>query len=86
MTEMLCGLIGLLLGAGICALGSLLTRTEPQEKTGVTPAPGAVKEEEAEAESERVRLAREQHRALQTLLNYSAEVAYGQKDLREDRL
>ena len=75
MTEFVCGLIGLLLGAALFALGSL-----------ARPAKGG-REERSEAdadEAERLRQIEADQRAFRTLMGYNADVAYGAERMRGD--
>ena len=79
MTEFVCGLIGLLLGAALFALGSFSfrgrERGDPPQKAA---APGP-------DEAERLRQIEADQRAFRALMGYNADVAYGSERLtRED--
>ena len=72
MKELIGGLIGLLLGAALFALGSLAQRTE---------APAAAPDPD---EAERLRQIEADQRAFRALMGYNADVAYGTERMRED--
>ena len=76
MTEFICGLIGLLLGAGLLALGALAGRGRG----------AAAQPEQPDAEArERLRQIEADQRAFRALMGYNADVAYGTERLeRED--
>ena len=76
MTEFVCGLIGLLLGAALFALGSLSPRADAQ---AAKPAAAADPDEE-----ERLRQIEADRRAFRALMGYNADVAYGTERMRED--
>lgn len=75
MTEFVCGLIGLLLGAALFALGSLL---RPAERGREEP------REPEEDEAERLRQIEADQHAFRALMGYNADVAYGTERMRED--
>ena len=76
MTEFVCGLIGLLLGAAVFALGIVSARgTENVQTTPAAP--------DAE-EQERLRQIEADQRAFRALMGYNADVAYGTDRMRED--
>ena len=76
MTEFVCGLIGLLLGAALFALGSFFSRGA--ERSAAPPAaPDA-------DEQERLRQIEADQRAFRALMGYNADVAYGTDRMRED--
>ena len=77
MTEFVCGLIGLLLGASLFALGSFAPRGA--ERTQTPPAAPGPDEEE------RLRQIEADQRAFRALMGYNADVAYGTERMtRED--
>ena len=76
MTEFVCGLIGLLLGAALFALGSFVPRGRGGE-TAREKAPDA-------DEQERLRQIEADQRAFRALMGYNADVAYGTDRMRED--
>ena len=77
MTEFVCGLIGLLLGAALFAPGRFLCRG--RERGDTQPAaPGP-------DEAERLRQIEADRRAFRALMGYNADVAYGMERMaRED--
>ena len=75
MTEFVCGLIGLLLGAALFALGSFVPRGA--EGRAAPSAPDA-------DEQERLRQIEADQRAFRALMGYNADVAYGTDRMRED--
>ena len=76
MTEFVCGLIGLLLGAALYALGI---------RAGGDKARSAAPAEPGEEEAERLRQIEAEQRAFRALMGYNADVAYGSERLtRED--
>ena len=78
MTEFVCGLIGLLLGAALFALGILSSRGAERTQTppAVEPSPD---------EEERLRPIEADQRAFRALMGYNADVAYGTERMtRED--
>ena len=75
MTEFVCGLIGLLLGAALFALGSFVPRGAESH-----PAPAAPDADE----QERLRQIEADQRAFRALMGYNADVAYGTERMRED--
>ena len=76
MTEFVCGLIGLLLGAAVFALGIVSARGTEHAQTP-TAAPNA-------EEQERLRQIEADQRAFRALMGYNADVAYGTDRMRED--
>lgn len=68
MTEFVCAMVGLLLGAALYALGIQAGRN------GARPAPP---EEPGEEEAARLRKIEAEQSAFRTLMNYNADVAYG---------
>lgn len=76
MTEFVCGLIGLLLGAALFALGSFFSRGAERSAAPST-APDA-------DEQERLRQIEADQRAFRALMGYNADVAYGTERMRED--
>ena len=77
MTEFICGLIGLMLGAGLLALGALAGRG--RDRAASRP---EAPDEEAR---ERLRQIEADRRAFRALMGYNADVAYGTERLeRED--
>lgn len=78
MTEFVCGLIGLLLGASLFALGSFAPRGAERGRTPPAAAPGP-------DEEERLRQIEADQRAFRALMGYNADVAYGTERMtRED--
>lgn len=77
MTELICGLAGLLLGAAVFALGFFASRArESLEAPPAAPGPD---------ESERLRQIEADQRAFRALMGYNADVAYGtERMMRED--
>ena len=75
MTEFVCGLIGLLLGAALFALGSIVPHGA--ESHAAPAAPDA-------DEQERLRQIEADQRAFRALMGYNADVAYGTDRMRED--
>lgn len=77
MTEFVCGLIGLLLGAALFALGSLAPRGGGQTKAPAVPEAG---------DADRQRQIEADQRAFRALMGYNADVAYGTERMaREDQ-
>lgn len=77
MTEFVCGLIGLLLGAALFAMGFFAPGGRDRRRS----APAAADAEEAE----RLRQIEADQRAFRALMGYNADVAYGSERLtRED--
>lgn len=78
MTEFVCGLIGLLLGAALFALGILSSRGAVRTQTPPAAAPSP-------DEEERLRQIEADQRAFRALMGYNADVAYGTERMtRED--
>ena len=75
MTEFVCGLIGLLLGAALFALGSLARPAENRRAERAEP--------DAD-EAARLRQIEADQRAFRALMGYNADVAYGAEHMRED--
>ncbi len=76
MTEFVCAMIGLLLGAALYALGIQAGRDRAR------PAPP---EAPGEEEAARLRKIEAEQSAFRTLMNYNADVAYGTEPIaRED--
>ena len=76
MTEFVCGLIGLLLGAAVFALGIVSARGTEHAQTPPA-APNA-------EEQERLRQIEADQRAFRALMGYNADVAYGTDRMRGD--
>ena len=74
MTEFVCAMVGLLLGAALYALGIQAGRN------GARPAPP---EAPGEEEAERLRKIEAEQSAFRTLMNYNADVAYGTEPIAE---
>ena len=76
MTEFVCAMVGLLLGAALFALGFA---ARGGEKRAAAPAKCA------EGEDERLRQIEADQRAFRALMGYNADVAYGTERMaRED--
>lgn len=78
MTQFVCAMAGLLLGAALFALGFFAARerTRIQERSGNGGDPAPSDEEKRRIEADR--------RAFRALMGYNADVAYGLEPLREE--
>ena len=74
MTEAICGLVGMLLGAAVFALGWFAARTRESIETAPKAGPGP-------EERERLRQIEADQRAFRALMGYNAGVAYGTERL-----